>query len=86
MKNTWIGPARKFVSVTLLGAAGLWPAQEHEWTLLGGAALVALVVTAIVGLVWSSRARTARRFKAVMDAYADREIAREQRRKSVQVL
>jgi hypothetical protein len=49
-----------------------------ETVLLVGAA--ALVWTAILGIVWFSRARAARRVNAALDAYAEREIDRERRR------
>src|SRR5262249_49799984 len=42
--------------------------------------LAALVFTAILAIVWLSRARAARRFNAALDAYAEREIDRERRR------
>jgi hypothetical protein len=38
-----------------------------------------LVLTTILGMVWIARARAARRFYAAVDAYAEREIARERR-------
>jgi hypothetical protein len=40
--------------------------------------LAATVITlaAFLGLVWQGRARSTRRWRAVLDAYADREIAR----------
>jgi hypothetical protein len=44
-----------------------------------GIAAAALVLTAILGIVWHSRARAARRFSAAMEAYAEREIDRERR-------
>jgi hypothetical protein len=40
---------------------------------------VGFVLTAIVGFVWFSRARAVRRFNAAVDAYAEREIARQRR-------
>jgi hypothetical protein len=39
-----------------------------------------LGLTTFLGIVWWSRARAARRWQAVLDAYADGEIARTQRR------
>jgi hypothetical protein len=47
-----------------------------------GATAVAL--TAILGIVWLSRVRAARRFNAALDAYAEREIERERRRNGPQ--
>ena len=46
--------------------------------LLGGAAIV---LTAVVPIYWLRRARNAKRFEAVVDTYADREIDRDQRSK-----
>jgi hypothetical protein len=66
--------------ITLLTALGiwLWAAHTDKLAVLVGAG--ALVCTAILGIVWLSRVRAARRFSAVMDAYAEREIDRERRR------
>jgi hypothetical protein len=64
----------------MLGVVGLWFGLAHSdgvAVLLGAAALV---LTAIFGIVWLSRARAARRFHAVVDAYAEREIDWERRR------
>jgi hypothetical protein len=38
------------------------------------------MLTATLGTVWLSRARAARRFNAIVDAYAEREIDRERQR------
>jgi len=46
-----------------------------------GIAAAAVVLTAILGIVRLSRARAARRLNDAMDAYAEREIDRERRRK-----
>jgi len=45
--------------------------------LLGGAVFV---LTTVIPIFWLRRARNAKRFEAVVDAYADREIDRDQRR------
>lgn len=42
-------------------------------------ASVFLVVIAILGGLWLARVRAARRFRAIVDAYAEREIAQEAR-------
>jgi hypothetical protein len=42
-------------------------------------ASVFLVVTAVFGGLWLARVRAARRFRAVVNAYAEREIAQEAR-------
>jgi hypothetical protein len=56
------------------------PSSHHQMleTILGVAAAV-FVLTAILGIVWLSRARAARRFNAAMEAYAEREIDRQRR-------
>ncbi len=43
--------------------------------------VVACVLSAMLGIVWLSRARAARRFLAAVDAHAEREIDRERRSK-----
>jgi hypothetical protein len=40
---------------------------------------VFVVVTAVFGGLWLARVRAARRFRAVVDAYAEQEIAQEAR-------
>jgi hypothetical protein len=68
----------------LLGTAGLWFRLAHgdgAAVLLGAAALV---LTAILGLVWLSGARAARRFNAAVDGYPEREIERERHGKEPQ--
>jgi hypothetical protein len=54
-----------------------WLADGRHWPALLAAAVVAL--TALVGLAWLYRARGARRRRAVLDAYAEREISRHRR-------
>ena len=89
MDNTWIGrlatPSLIWL-VALLGAAGLWfwLRPEHSVAEMLGAA--GLVLTAILGIVWLSRARAARRFNAALDAYAEREIDRERRTRAAAVV
>jgi hypothetical protein len=51
-----------------------WPADGGHWLALLAAAVFAL--TALAGAAWLYRARRARRRRAVLDAYAEREIAR----------
>jgi hypothetical protein len=74
-----------FCAVVVLGAgiAGeLWlrPAAGGVWPALLPAAFLAL--TAVLGIVWLTRVRAARRWNAAVDAYAEREIARAQRRQT----
>ena len=56
-------------------------AEGRPWQAPVAAAGPALA--AVLGLAWLSRARTERRRKAAMDAYADREIARGRSRRVV---
>jgi hypothetical protein len=61
-------------------AAGLW------WALVRGnvpglLAVSALALLVALGAVWWLRARAARRWNAAMNVYADRELARWQRRR-----
>jgi hypothetical protein len=81
MENNWIGrtPLSLIWPAAFLVAAGavgswLWLARgDGLQVLLAGTALAVLVV---LGPVWRWRARSARRWNAVVDAYAEREIAR----------
>ncbi len=78
MENNRTGHrARSLWLATLAGSAGfwLWTGNGGGAAMLSGAA--ALVLTAVFGLVWLSRARAARRFHAAVEAYAAREIARQ---------
>jgi hypothetical protein len=83
MENT-LGVRRMLTSlawsVASLGAVGLWLSlvNGNEVATVLGAATV--VMTAILVIVWHSRARAARRFHAAVNAYAEREIDRERRR------
>jgi hypothetical protein len=72
------------LSDTFVWIDGLWfwlTQGDGGAALLGGAALAC---TATFGIGWLSRARAARRFHAVLDAYAEREIDRERRRDELQ--
>jgi hypothetical protein len=75
-----------FVAIAGLGAgvAGeLWlrSAEGGSWQALLPAAILAL--TAVLGIVLLFRARAARRWNAAVDAYAEREIARDQRKQAL---
>ena len=61
---------------------GPWfrPADGRGWHVLLAAGAVALL--ALFQVVWSYRARSTRRWKAALDAYAAREIARDRSRKA----
>ncbi len=84
MQNHSMGrpkPASRIAPAALVGSgggAGLWLALAP-----GGVeallAAVALAVTAVLGAVWFSRGRAARRLYAAADAHAAQEIAREAR-------
>ena len=73
----WAGPV---TLLTAAGAAGLWLWQTHgEYAPLGWAVgLLALPVA--LGVVLLSRVRAARRFSAALEAYAEQELARAERR------
>jgi hypothetical protein len=60
------------------GAAVLWLGRAHDSVevLLAGAVLA---LTAVRGGVWLSRSRAVRRLNAVVEAYAERELARTRR-------
>jgi hypothetical protein len=66
--------------VTLIGEVGLWFWLTHGHGVAGQLVAAALVLAGTLGIVWLSRARAARRFKAAVEAYAEREIDRERRR------
>jgi hypothetical protein len=57
---------------------GFAPGAGRGWPVLLVAAVVALVV--LLGLIWLYRARSTRRWKAALDAYAAREVARDRGR------
>jgi hypothetical protein len=76
---------RKVVSliwpVAFLGSgagAGLWLGFAQGSALLAAAALT---LTVLLGIVWLSRIRAAQRWNAAVEAYAERELARQQRTK-----
>jgi hypothetical protein len=74
---SWAGP------VALLAAAGtaglgLW--LTHGAFVPLGLAVGLLVLTAALSVVWLYRVRTARHLFAVWDAYAEKELARAERR------
>jgi hypothetical protein len=54
---------------------------EYDWVVLMAAA--ALALTGTFGIAWRTRARAATRWLTALDAYADREIARDCRRKAL---
>ena len=67
--------------VALLGAVRLWFWLTNGNDVQGLLGAAAFLLTATLGTVGLSRARAARRFIAAVDAYAEREIDRERRRK-----
>jgi hypothetical protein len=69
------------ISAVVLAATWLQVLESGLWQ----APLSLFSAGAVVGLVWDSRARTARRLHAVLDLYAEREIARETRRRTMPV-
>ncbi len=68
------------VGAELIGALWFRPVDGRNRQALLAAA--ALALTAVLGFVWQSRARAARRWNAALDAYAEREIARARSRKA----
>ena len=65
----------------VIGGVVLPLVDGRAWQTLLPAML--LTATAVLGFVRLSRAHTARRLKAAMDAFAEREIARTRRRKAM---
>ncbi len=61
-------------------AGTLWPRSVHGLGRLAVLAAAAFALTAALGFVRWSRARVGRRRSAALDAYADREIARDRDR------
>ncbi len=76
-------PAAFFVAACLtlglVGEAWWYPAAARTWQALAAAA--AFAVTAVLGYLWHAHARAARRLNSAVEAYAEREIARAQRRR-----
>jgi hypothetical protein len=66
------------LSPAVFGGLRSRPTGVEGWQALLPAGVVALTV--LLGLVWQHRVSAARRWKAVLDAYAEREIARDRRR------
>jgi hypothetical protein len=74
-----------FCSAAVFGAgiAGghrLWPADGGGWAALVAAAVLAL--TSVLGIVWQSRVRGTKQWRAALEDYAEREIAQDRRRKA----
>jgi predicted membrane metal-binding protein len=61
------------LATAALAGLWLWLAGNNSVQVLLASALLAVTVT--LGIVWQSRARAARRLQAVVDAYAERQIA-----------
>jgi len=61
----------------IVGGLQLWPADGRGWLALGLVAVLAS--TSGLGIVWLARARGMRRLRTALDAYAEREIARDRR-------
>jgi hypothetical protein len=68
------------VSTGVFGRLRLRPTDVRGWQALLPAVIVALTV--LLGFVWQYRIRAARRWKAALDAYAEREIDRNRRREA----
>jgi hypothetical protein len=67
-------------------AAGVWWGVVDDRAWQAPLAAAGLAFTAVLGLVWLSRTRAVRRLRAAADAFAEREIARERRRKAAAAL
>jgi hypothetical protein len=74
---SWAGPVGL---LAVAGAAGLWLWQAHGANVPLGPAVGLLALTVVLGVVWLYRVRAARRLFAALDAYAERELARAERR------
>jgi hypothetical protein len=73
---------RVFAAMLSFGVTGghwFQPGDGRGWH--GFLAAVVVASIAFLQLVWLYRARSTRRWKAALDVYAEREIARDQRRK-----
>ena len=69
-----------FAATGFLGGFWLRPVAEPDWR--GALSLAAVALVVLLGSVWRSRARAARRQEAALDTYAEQEIAKDRRRKS----
>ena len=65
------------LAVGALAGACLWQASED---LVQGLAALALVLAAVVAILWYSHVRRARRWRTALDAYAERSLAQERPR------
>ena len=74
---SWAGPAALLAAA---GAAGLGLWLTHGAYVPLGPAVGLLMLTAVLGVVWLYRVRAARHHFAVWDAYAEKELARAERR------
>jgi hypothetical protein len=70
---SWEGPV---ALLTVAGAVGLWLWQTQGDYVPLWPAVGLLALTAALGAVWLYRGRAARRFLAVLDAYAEQELTR----------
>ena len=76
----WASWAAAVGLLAAAGAMGLWSGQTHGAYVPLGAAVGLLALTAALGIFWLYRLRSARRLFAALDAYAERELARAERR------
>lgn len=75
--GSWAGPMALLAAAAAAGL-GLWQTLGGHATLPLAVGL--LVLAAALGVFWLYRVRAARRFVAALDAYAERELARAERR------
>jgi len=88
MASNWIGNVKlgsavwpaAFLGVTAAGGVWLWLARADTAYALRVSPVFA--ITATLGCVGVSRARTTTRWRGALDAYAEREIARANRQKA----
>jgi hypothetical protein len=75
---SWAGPV---ALLAVAGTAGLWLWQTHAAYVPLGPAVGLLAFTAALGMAWLYRIRAARRLFAALEAYAEKEAARAERRR-----
>ncbi len=86
MEKNWIYPSTPLSLVVGLpafvgtGAVSVWAWLADSISAQVMVAAAVLILAAVFGILWQSRARAARRLRAALDAFAEREMARARRR------
>lgn len=75
---SWAGPVA-LLAAAGAGGLGLWMTQGASLPLRSAAGLA--VLAALLAAAWRYRLRAARRHVAILDTYAERELARAERRR-----